>query len=261
MAKWWIVIATLGLLIWEAHPRLSPDGEYYWSEDPPRPYGGRWLMPWLLPRRLDAWHAVAIAATAATAAILTQAGGWLAAVLWLGLASTRTNLWLPVLTDQVGILLLTSAIVLPWPWNLAAVLIGGCVNEKVPVFAALLGGSPALLLGLLGWAPAYLRARRADSRDPVWLTGPFGAAWRANGGLFDLRKLALPWGVALLGLGQVSYWAVAGAYAQLALAQDRARLYQWIGPAVCLAAAASIPEAWVVPLVVVHLTNPWREVL
>lgn len=259
------VTASLSALLWYevgGPPfRLSPDGQYYLQPRPPRPYGMRWLLPHLLRSRAQWWIAISWGSIVLTALLLGWQGGWLASALFLGLASTRTNVLFPILTDQLGILLLTLAVVLPWPWNLVAVLWGAQINEKVPVFAAALTGSWWLLGPLVLPFIAYSKSPRPSADAPPWLTTPFSEARKSAASLLDPRRLLLPWGLALPGLLLVSPLAVILAYLQLLVAQDRARLYQWIAPSVCLMAVSCVPPAYAVPLIVLHWVNPWRAQL
>lgn len=255
-------LVLLALLRYEARPRISPDGTYYLAARPPRPYAGRWLLRWLLRGRAPVtWEIVSLGATCATAVIVGAVGGWAASVLFLGLASTRTNTFFPVLTDQAGMLLALVAVLAPFPWNLVAAVAAGAVNEKGPIFAAALSANPALLLGLLAWFPAHYLAPSPSTQEPEWLRHPLREARKLAPTLRDPAVMLAPWGVAAVGLLFVSPLAVLLAYAQLLVAQDRARLYQWIGPSVCIAAAGVLPEPYLVPLLVAHWLNPWRTQL
>ena len=247
-------LALWALLQWTNPETLSPDGQYYlMQKDRPRPYGGRWLLPLLLGQRVRLWRYVGGGATLGTALLLGSAGP-----LWLGLASTRTNTRLPVLTDQVGILCVALAVVTgDWRWA----LLGGAVNEKAPVFIAALLLQPLALLGLLVWFPAFYLSRKADAGDPDWLFEPFKTARGKIEESLNPQMLLFPWGGAVVGLLGVPILAVALAYGQLVLALDRARLYQWIGPAVCLAAVRLVPADFYLALLLVTWANPYRRVL
>jgi hypothetical protein len=253
------VVSLLSLLLWSevgGPPfRVSPDGQYYLGPTPPRPYCLRPLLPWLFRRRVQWWVAVSWASILATALILGWRGGVGAAVLFLGLASTRTNVLFPILTDQLGILCVTVGLVLPWPWNLILSIIGTLVNEKVPIVLAALAGDPWLLSPLVISCWLYMRGQPPGDEEPAWLRTPFREARRSL--QLTPQALLFPWGVAALGLWWMSPWALLAGYLPLLTAQDRARLYQWIAPGVCLAAAPWIP----VPLLIVHWLNPWRSTL
>lgn len=250
------------LLWWEVGGppfRISPDGQYYLSDRPPRPYGGRILLPWLFRHRLQWWIATSWGSIVVTAMLLGWSGGWVASALFLGLASTRTNVIFPILTDQLGILLLTLGVVLPWPWNILPVLLGSLVNEKVPLFAAVLTGRWSLVLPIGIAFALSMRSPRPSDDSPAWLKTPLA---EAKGKLaFTPQTLLFPWGAALVGLMSVPPLSVILAYLQLGAAQDRARLYQWIGPSVCLAAVPWIPDPYAVPIVILHWMNPWRATL
>lgn len=233
-------------------PQLSPDGQAYSRRRPMRPYGGRWLLPLVMPYHAQAWRAVTAAATLATALLLGAAGPW-----WLGLAMTRSTILFPVTTDAVGLLLLVLSWQQGWVWA----AIGGAVNEKVPVLAALVTGDPRCLLGLLPWAIGYWTAPKPSGEQPEWLTHP----WRAGRQVLDASMspdyLLLPWGVVAVGLLDLSPWLIAAAYAGCLVARDRARVYQWIGPMAAVAALAWIPPAWAMPLLALHWINPYRRTL
>lgn len=253
----------LGVLWWEVGGppwRISPDGQFYMSPDPPRPYGMRPLLPWIFRLRPRWWIISSYAAIAATAVIVGIVGGWPASVLFLGLSSTRTNVMFPILTDQVGMLLLTLGVVLPWPWNILPILLGAFVNEKVPVFSAALTGNPWLILPLMGSWWFWRKSRKPNAQDPEWLQNPMTEA-RKKALDLEWKTLILPWGAALPGLLSISPVGVILAYVQVAVAQDRARLFQWISPIVVIAAVPWIPSQFLLPLLILHWTSPWRRVL
>lgn len=258
-----VSLLLLGVLWWEVGGppwRISPDGQFYLTPSPPRPYGMRPLLPWIFRSRVGWWIICSYAAIAATAVIVGIVGGWPASVLFLGLASTRTNVMFPILTDQVGMLLLTLGVVLPWPWNVLPVLLGAFVNEKVPVFAAALRGDPLLILPLVGSWWFWRKSRKPNDQDPEWIQRPLEEA-RKKAWDLDWKNLILPWGVGILGLLSVSPVAVILAYVQVAIAQDRARLVQWISPMVVIAAVPLIPSQFLLPLLILHWASPWRRVL
>jgi len=258
------VAALLALLWWEVGGppwRISPDGQYYLQAGAPRPYGLRWLLPWLCRSHVYWWIACSYAAIAATALIVGWHAGVTASVLFLGLASTRTNAMFPILTDQLGMLLLLGGVMLPWPWNLVSVGIGAMVNEKVPVFAAAWTSEIRLLLPLgIVWF-AWRRSPTPSEQSPDWLRRPWTEARKKAWEILDARQLLLPWGIAAIGLLHTPPLALLLAYAQLAFAQDRARLYQWIAPMVVMTVPSLIPPVLLVPLLVLHWLNPWRRVL
>jgi hypothetical protein len=135
--------ALFGALCWESQPRLSPDGRFYMDQRGgalTRPYvlrvGHSVLMAWA--DYIHHWMYVTRTAVGLTALVIWWEAGAGAAALWLGLASTRTNLWFPALTDQVGILLLTLAWVVGGPVGTGIAAVGALfANEKIAVFAAI----------------------------------------------------------------------------------------------------------------------------
>ena len=261
-----LLLGLFGALCWEAQPRVSPDGLFYMKQPRKRPYCMRGLLPAVLQDHyLAAWQWVSWTAVGLTALLLWVLHGAGVAALWLGLASTRTNLWLPALTDQLGICLLVVLVevvepLMGLPALVGLTLLASLVNEKIPVFVALAVWSPWPLIGLGLSGLLYYVGHPPEDHDPKWLRDPWPALREALQQT-SWQGWVLPWGVALVGLPLVSPWLVLGAYLQCFLGLDRARLYQWAGPMVCIAAGEAI-QLHLAPywslLLLVHLTNPWR---
>lgn len=252
-----IVLGINLFLWWENPPRLSPDGKYYLETPRLYPYVFRYPFVWVASR--SRWVIISRLATALTSLLILWFTGLIPAVLWLGLSSTRVNTVFPFLTDQTGILFLTAAYLLPPPFNILFGVLGGLVNEKVPVFASLLLWNPLPLIGLAAPLFCWLKlGTLALDSHPKWLKEPFGEARKIHP---SIETLILPWGFAVIGLLTTPISWVILAYSQLLVAQDRARLYQWIGPMVCVHAALLIPDSWALPLCILHLLNPWRKVV
>lgn len=259
-------MAALGAIIllevWP--PRISPDAKIgYFNPDPPRPYAGRWLLPWAFGRKRWAWRVASWGSIAGLTAWCTWQGGWLAGVLFLALPATRTNLMFPVLTDSlgmVGMVALSYGGDGGWAWIGLALLVGA-INEKGVALGAIASGNAWLLVGLIPTTIVNWRARAADAGDPEWLQPTAPLQPRRIAELFSAKQMLLPWGVAVIGLFLVPPALVALAYSFLLVGCDRARLYQWIGPFVCVAAAGAIPPEWWAIAAVVHLVNPGRTVL
>lgn len=252
-----LVILGLNLFLWwENPPRLSPDGRFYLERPSLRPYSMRYGFVWVASRLR--WEWLSKGAVLFTSLILWASHGIVPAVLWLGLSSTRVNTLFPILTDQVGLLCLTLAITLPGPWGILFGLLGGLVNEKVPVFASIIIWNPLPLIGL--GVPLYFwwTGNPPLASDPLWLRDPRGEARKVP---WDAQTLLFPWGVAVLGLLTTPISCVLLAYAQLFTAQDRARLYQWIGPIVVVQAAGMLPSAYLLPILVLHFLNPFRKAI
>jgi len=260
--------------------RITPDGARYIrmaaGERQIEPFHLRFLLPWMCRDRVWAWKAATwggIAITAASVFLLARQHGLsdscsaVAAMLFLGLPSVRFLAKAPILVDGAGWACATLSAVL-WPIEpIAAVtlcVLGAAISEKVPIFAALFAWTPWLLVGLtiplvraVGW--------RAGPRAPNEPERSFQEL-RAMG----LRRRAsvwrnpaitvLPWGACLFALGAPSVWWIAAlviAMGQLLVAYDSVRLIQMAAPAVCIAAASQIPEAWALPVLVAHWVNPF----
>lgn len=238
----------------------------------PRPFHLRWLIPklcgeserrWRLQSQLTTWGLFPL--------VWWYVGGWrgiAAAVMVTGLAGVwKFNRRFPILVDAAGMFcaLLTADLFTHglWPLALLVVLIGACVRETVPVFAALFAWNPLALIGLL---PVAVRALQHDGPDPEgnepWqLTRQLRTCIQIHRaqpvGLF-----VLPWGAALVCLANGSpqlALTLSIAYAQMAVATDTVRLYQWAFPVVLASAVHAVPLRWLPLLVVVQLANPYAS--
>jgi hypothetical protein len=250
-----LVIAFGFLQVTSPSPKLSPDGNFYLNRPNVNPYVLRSLYRWIkFENPLRYWTIINQSAVLATS-LLLELHQFGAGFLFLGLASTRTNMIFPILTDQLGILFLTLGFLI----HPIFFILGGFINEKVPLIGALI--NPLAILGII--FPIAMRLKYEEKllpSDPDWLREPLKA------GIVKLRTtnpvdLILPWGVASVGLFLISPFLVLFAYLQLLLAQDRARIYQWISPIVCVAAAGIVPIEWMAPLIVLHFLNPWRQII
>ncbi len=261
--------------------RLTPDGAEYFrmakGEACANPYHLRFVLPMLCRDSHAAWMAVTYAslliAGVLTGVLATQHGLTLqqsvvAALLLLGLPSIRFLRFAPVLVDAAGLAFALAAAVL-WPIEpVAAVLvatIGAGVSEKVPVFAALFAWTPVLLAALV--VPAVRAAcwdagpQREDAHENAVKEFNLHSGLRHRAQVWrQASSVALPWGACLFALTVPGVWwmaSLAVGMAQLAIAHDTVRLVQQCAPAVCVAAAAAIPDAWVLPVLVAHWVNPW----
>lgn len=75
-----------------------------------------------------------------------------------------------------------------------------------------------------------------------------------------------PWGVCVIGLaalGGAEHWWIAAmlalAYAQLLIAPDTVRLYQYAFPALVYATMLVLAMEWAMLAVVLHWFNPWQR--
>lgn len=181
------------------------------------------------------------------------------------LPSSRFNLTNPVLVDAPSMALAVWAAVCVreglWPLGIALILASGMVKETGPVFGALYAWHPVLLIGLAAPAVRALLARPGSDvldEENAWiLAHPFKAGQKYHNWLDP--NLIVPWGAAIVGLAALDLQLgalLAVAYAQLLVATDTVRLYQWAAPVMCVAAAGAVPAAWLPLLVVLTVWNP-----
>jgi hypothetical protein len=250
---------------------LTPDGVRYLAAAqarPARPFALRWILPALLGDRVIWWLWVtrgSLVAVGVLTAIYTR-NPWMASVAFLpGLAFSWRY---PVLVDATGMALaLAAAVLFPicWPAAIALALLAGCVRETAPGWAALYAWHPALLVGLV---PAAVRALFRPGPDVLdaenaWiLAHPVLASKKYHRGQWlDWSLMLAPWAGMLAGLAALDLRlgaALAAGYAQLLVATDSVRLYQWAAPALALACVHVLP-GWALPFVALSvLYNPWK---
>jgi hypothetical protein len=255
--------------------QLTPDGVRYFAaaeQRVARPFHLRWLLPRLLGDNFKRWQYVTHGALFALLPLMYvyAGGGWrglAAALMVLGLSGVwKFNRKYPVLVDATGVCLaLSSAVAFQhglWPLGLALALVGGCVRETSPIFAALYCWNPLALLGMVAPAVRSLQREGPDVLDGEneWiLRHPFRAGW-----IFHRHKLfmnyVLPWGAAVVAFANGSpqlALTCAVAYAQCLVATDTIRLYQWAFPVVLVAAVGAVPLAWLPVIVAITLANPF----
>ena len=79
----------------------------------------------------------------------------------------------------------------------------------------------------------------------------------------DIKVMVLSWGVCVLALfGEISLRLIlilAVSYGSMLMAADSKRLFQWAFPVVILSAIAVIPLNYMIPLVILHLFNPYNK--
>ena len=202
------------------------------------------------------------------------APGWqglAAAVMLLGLPSVRFNVTHPVLVDAAALGLAALAAGL-WVSGFHAaaivtVLIAGATKETAPIFAALFAWSPWLLAGMI--VPAVIASLRTPGPDPMtgehpWLLRhPIKASRKYHARyLLDVHpNLVTPWGASVVALGAPSlqlFATLAVAYAQITIATDTVRLYQWAAPVVAIAATTAVDARWWPLLIIGVWFNPLR---
>lgn len=236
------------------------------------PYNLRWLAPFICRNDL-AWiitTSTSIIATCTLAAIYANA--WPAALLALGLSGVVLfNAHHPILVDTPAMALALAATITNQHHQIVATillaLLAGATKETAPVFAALWAWSPLPLIGLAAptiraifWRPGpdLIGDEASDARQHLkpliiktrLMQAPqFGTEW------------VLGWGVTLIALSAFDLQmglVLLVAYAQLAIATDTMRLTAWAFPPLVAATCANVNPKWWVPMIVVHLANPWK---
>lgn len=279
-----VLLAGLGLLNWPVMS-ISPDGRRYLDAGKGRPVALPFMLRWLVPRVCGAsirrWRWFTTLHLIALPPLVTiwmqpwvSEGGQrvFGGLLVCGLAGVwRIHLRWPVLVDGAAMAWSVGSAILfqqgHWIVGILVALVAACIKETAPVFAACYAWNPLALAGLL--APLVRRLFGTVGEDsfgqPELLRNP----WRASrlyhaGRWFDPFAMALPWGAGLLALLVTDHRiipmlvvTVTLAYAQLLIATDTARLYQWAAPPVLLGAAEVIPAHLAVVVLLAHLFNPW----
>lgn len=267
----------------------TPDGTRYLAlaehRPVPRPFHLRWLVPFVCGQRPSRWVAVTIGSSVVVAAgtgllAPTWQTGLAAGLLLAALPFVRFNLAAPILVDMPAMAFAVTAAVAWragfWPLAVVLALISGACKESGPVFAAGYAWTPVLLIGLIAPAARAICARTGPDPLAEWhgmgpgttaadehawiLAHPFGAGWKYHRAKW-LNGLVMvtPWGAAVVGLVVVDWQlgaVIALGYAQLVIATDSVRLYQWAAPLLCVAAATAVSVAWLPLLVVVTIWNP-----
>lgn len=250
---------------------LTPDGIRYLAaarQRVARPFHLRFALPMILGDDIRRWvwcTRIAMVAIAVLSALYAHSP-WMACVVLL--PGVRFNLRRPVLVDATALALaLGAAVVWPHSWYLAVALalLAGCVRETAPVWAAIYCWHPLLLVGLIPVAIRALQRQGADVLDGenAWiLEHPIAASRKYHKGMWlDPRVMLTPWGGLLAGLAGMDLQlgaALAAGYAQLLVATDSVRLYQWAAPVLAAATVQALP-GWALPLVALSIVvNPWR---
>ena len=258
-------------------PTLTPDSaRYLTSRTPPSPFHLRPLLPCLCRQSAARWYAATwVGAALIALGTALMAPGWpgiAAAALVLALPSVRFSLSHVVLVDMAALgLATTSAGFAVHGWIIPAlilVLLAGAAKETAPIFAALFAWNPLLLAGLA--VPAIVKLVRTPGTDVLnepehaWiLAHPIQAGRKYHHRmLIDAMPILItPWGACILALGAPSIQLAAtltAGYAQLLVATDTVRLYQWAAPVVAIAAVSAVDPRWWPLMVIVTLFNPLR---
>ena len=149
--------------------------------------------------------------------------------------------------------------------SIIVAMLSGMVRETSPLWAAIYSFNPLPLLGLIPVAVRLLFKRGGDvlDADNAWvLKHPFKASKQFHEDRWtDPLLMFTPWAGLILGLGAMSWQlaiALIVAYAQLLVATDSVRLYQWAAPVVCIACVQFVPGALLVFVVLSVVFNPWK---
>jgi hypothetical protein len=262
---------------------LPPDAVRYFvladGGEVPRPFHLRWLLPALLGTNKLAWSVCwgASWVVLAGGALWWRQGagdGWERSVAAVATLCALPGILGPPAVIPVGVDLPAMALGVCSAafttdnnpgWIFGAVLmslLAGAVKETTPIWIALWSWSWLPLLGLA--APLVRALLVKPGPDPLGprfqqiADHPVQAAFAAHAGRWrDARLMVAPWGVCLAALYDVDWRLIlllGLAYAQLLIATDSVRLYQYAaGPAMAVAAAAVIPLEWLWLAVAVHV--------
>lgn len=250
---------------------LTPDGARYLAmaeRRVARPFHLRWLLPAIAGQNETVWKAISwssVALVGLLTAIYTHSP-WMACVAFL--PGVMFNVRCPVLVDAAGMALaLGAALMLSvcWPIAIVLALLAGCTRETAPIWAAVYAWNPLLLVGLIPVAIRWCMRQGGDVLDAenAWVIAhPFKASLKYHAGRWlDPQLMVLPWGGLLAGVTAFTTQTVVAVglgYAQLAVATDAVRLYQWAAPVLALAAVDAVP-AWALPIVALTVIfNPWK---
>ena len=244
---------------------ITTDGQYYLQaaagRPTARPFCWRWGLPyWLGPTPLN-WevaNGVLLLATPVLLAVLLLQWGFapiqaLAGVgLYVGLGGVFTLLsWAPILTDHAAHFLGIAIAILvgtgdPWLVGLAGVLavIGACIHETVPVWAAIIAWSWCPLVGLVG-LPICWWMRRGVALPRVDHHTFWQILRRGLPRVFNPRRMLVPWGVCLVALWSGDfqvYTAFGVGWASMLVASADQRLFQRGFPVVIAGTLMVLPE-------------------
>lgn len=226
---------------------ISPDGVWYLSAATgggtlPLPFALRQTLPELLGSSPRVWSiATGLSWIAIAPALFALSGSITAVAIWLFLPFGAQVIRHPVLVDAPALLLAVLA-ALAWRYDhvfvaFSLAIASSLCKEPGALFAAAFAGTP--------WLAVVVPIAMFSGVGNTGRTHVHALPVRHN--WFDMSRMILPWGagaLALLGSWTVSeIIAAALGYAQLLVANDEARLYQWAAPAV-LPIAAEVIDGW-----------------
>jgi hypothetical protein len=257
--------------------QVSTDGLRYlaMAEGLPQaiPYHLRWLLPKLLGIDARKWE-ILNQISIPTVAMLISVYAWLhgvdpvrAAILggmFMTLLFVR-GFWgqYPILTDTPGMALSMLAAIVPGPWCIPVAILGGCVRETVPIYAALYAWSPWPLVGLVApalrllWKPGVER----DERVAGLLRNPWRTSWERNKkGWTNWKVMVSPWAGFLFAAFNPSWqllWVYLACLAPSLRHHTIVRVYIMAVPIVAVALGGVSEWAFCVA-VLAHFLVPWE---
>lgn len=254
---------------------LGPDSSRYilagQGKRVARPFNLRWLLPRLCADVAWRWWAVWFASWPVAAAGMIWWGHELGLEVWQGAAAavfvlSLAGVWAPHVCRPVSVDLPAMAVSIVavaaldagwWPLAVVLVLVAGSIKETSPVFAALWGWHPVMLIGLL--APVIAAIFNRSELDRITATGangvlkhvhdhPVRSAWEHHQGKWRDPRMVTQWGPGLAALYRPSWQVaavIAAAYAQLIVATDMYRIiHTAAGPLLAIVAVQNIPIPW-----------------
>jgi len=233
-----------------------------------RPFHLRWLIPWIVGPNLAVARATQLISMLVLAAYCAaESGHWWMGLIPFGLTGLTLNFRLPFLVDLPA---LATAAAAAWladdylPAAIALSVVAGAMKETAPVFSAAYAWNPWLLVGLIAPALRHWRHRPVEDcldDENAWiLAHPFAAAAKYHRAIPSWAYI-LPWGALLVNAGSLDHRQIVVlvlAYAQILIATDTVRLYQWATPALVVGPLADIPTSWVWIVLALHFTHPFR---
>lgn len=247
------------------------------------PFNLRWLLPAVCGDDLELWRLVWLLSWPVVAAGAFWWAYGMGATPWQSLAAAAflvalPGVWGPISVRPVGVDLPCLAVSLlsagffangQSVLGVVFAIWAATIKESAPIWIALWAWTPWALVALVAPLVAHFVNRPAiDEVTAVPLLRrvhdhPILSSMEHHDGVWrQARFMVEPWGVTLAALVSPSPQLVAvlaAAYAQLAIATDTVRLYQYAaGPVMALAAAQVIPVQWLLLAAVVGAVW-WRE--
>lgn len=263
--------------IWQQ--KVTPDGMRYYAvargSAVSIPFHRRWLWPRVLGTNPTHWRWCSAAFTIALPALLAWWMMDLGFAPWRALAGACLLMGLPgvfhvmatypaLVDSQCMATALLCAIAAHHANNpdlaslcIFVALLGGCMRESVPVFAAMFALSPLPLIGLV----STIVSDRLFARQPREVEErPRRTAHSSCAKMLCPMLMLWPWGACLAALWRPDLRAAlcaAGGYGLLLVVNDTMRCYQSGAPGVVACAIAALPDEWLLPACVAQWFLIW----